>query len=218
MDHSKNLVPIQEHQIGSTHQKCVSARELHNFLEVKSRFNDWIANRIKIYDFIENQDFMTFTEFLVNGGRSIEYAITLDMAKELSMIERTDKGKQARRYFIQCEKQLQQAKSAMQDYFDDPIIGVRLKQLQLEQRLTKIEAKVTNRNEDYYSIAGYARLKGIRVSISEARSLGKAASKHSKANGIQIDTIKEARYGSINIYHTSVLEIVFTHFLNPVQS
>ena len=79
------------------------------FLEVQTRFNDWIAARINEYEFIENQDFVSFTENSVKpkGGRpSREYYITLDMAKELAMIERNDKGRQARRYFIECEKKL----------------------------------------------------------------------------------------------------------------
>ena len=65
----------------------VSARELHTFLEVQTRFNDWIAARINKYEFIENQDFVSFTEFSVKpkGGRpSREYYITLDMAKEFA--------------------------------------------------------------------------------------------------------------------------------------
>ena len=53
-------------------QQTVNARELHAFLEVQTRFNDWIKNRVDEYGFIENQDFITFTENLVNGGRRIE--------------------------------------------------------------------------------------------------------------------------------------------------
>ncbi len=87
-------------------QQTVNARELHAFLEVQTRFNDWIKNRVDEYGFIENQDFIAFTENLVNGGRRIEYALSLDMAKELSMVERNAKGKQARQYFIDCEKRL----------------------------------------------------------------------------------------------------------------
>lgn len=87
-------------------QQTVNARELHAFLEVQTRFNDWIKNRVDEYGFIENQDFIAFTENLVNGGRRIEYALSLDMAKELSMVERNEKGKRARQYFIDCEKRL----------------------------------------------------------------------------------------------------------------
>lgn len=85
-------------------QKAVSARELHQFLGVKSKFADWIKNRIEEYGFIENQDFVSVSKFLENGGRTKEYAISLDMAKELSMVEKTEKGKLARLYFIEMEK------------------------------------------------------------------------------------------------------------------
>ena len=94
------LISLQPHD---TLIQAVNARELHTFLEVQTRFNDWIAARITDYDFVENQDYVRFTENSVKpqGGRpSIGYFISLDMAKELSMVERNEKGKQARRYFI----------------------------------------------------------------------------------------------------------------------
>ncbi|EJU34700.1 antA/AntB antirepressor family protein [Capnocytophaga sp. CM59] len=88
-------------------QRAVSARELHQFLEVGRDFSNWIKGRIEEYGFIENQDYEVFAQIgeNSNGGRpSKEYALTLDMAKELSMVEKTEKGKQARRYFIEMEK------------------------------------------------------------------------------------------------------------------
>jgi len=97
----RELIKIKKHN----NQNLVDARELHVFLEVQTRFNDWIINRIEKYEFIENQDYVSFTEKLVNGGRKIEYGLTLDMAKELSMVENNDRGREARRYFIQKEKE-----------------------------------------------------------------------------------------------------------------
>ena len=84
----------------------VSARELHEFLEVKTRYNDWIRNRVEKYGFIENEDFTTITKNLVNGGSETNHILKIDMAKELSMVENSDKGRQARKYFIECEKRL----------------------------------------------------------------------------------------------------------------
>lgn len=81
--------------------ETVNARELHAFLEVKTRFNDWIANRISEFGFTENKDFVSLTENLVSGGKQNVFHISIDMAKELSMLERNDKGKQARLYFIE---------------------------------------------------------------------------------------------------------------------
>lgn len=90
-------------------QQTVNARELHAFLENRDHFSTWIKDRISQYGFVENQDFVRFSEFSEKplGGRpSMEYALSLDMAKELSMVERNTKGKQARQYFIDCEKRL----------------------------------------------------------------------------------------------------------------
>lgn len=98
------LIPIQEHD-GNT---AVSLRDLHAFLEVTEKFADW-SKRMFAYGFTENEDYAeVFPENRNNpfGGRPARnWAISLDMAKELSMIQRTDKGKEARQYFIEVEKQ-----------------------------------------------------------------------------------------------------------------
>ena len=95
--------------------ETVNARELHAFLEVKTRFNDWIANRISEFGFTENKDFVSLTENLVSGGKQNVFHISIDMAKELSMLERNDKGKQARLYFIECER-IAKAKQVPQSF------------------------------------------------------------------------------------------------------
>jgi phage anti-repressor protein len=103
------LVPLFAGTIAGETTELVNARKLHTFLENKDLFANWIKDRITQYDFVENQDFISFLENTKKpqGGRqSKEYHITLDMAKELSMVERNAKGKQARRYFIDCERQL----------------------------------------------------------------------------------------------------------------
>jgi len=97
------LIPIRE----NNGQRAVNARDLHAFLESKRDFSNWIKDRIDKYDFIENQDYQVFNNFGENskGGRpSIEYALSISMAKELSMIENNVRGKQARKYFINCEE------------------------------------------------------------------------------------------------------------------
>ena len=83
--------------------KTVNARDLHAFLESKQDFSTWIKARVDQYGFVENEDF-TVHKFVDRRGNVVDYHITLDMAKELSMVERTAKGKMARRYFIKCEK------------------------------------------------------------------------------------------------------------------
>ena len=101
------LIPVNQRRVGDDLVQTVNARELHAFLEVGKVFAAWIQERIEQFGFVENQDFIVISETGKNpkGGRpSKEYFLALDMAKELSMVERNAKGKQARQYFIQCER------------------------------------------------------------------------------------------------------------------
>ena len=77
----------------------VNAREIHEYLGVKTRFNDWINRAIEKYDFIENIDYS-----ILSNGNSKDFVVTLDMAKELAMLENNPKGKEIRKYFIYFEQ------------------------------------------------------------------------------------------------------------------
>ena len=104
------LIPISE----NNGKRAVSARELHKFLESKQDFSTWIKNRIEKYDLVENVDYEVFHNFMENpnGGRPlIEYALTIEAAKELSMVEGNERGKMARKYFISCEQKLKEISS-----------------------------------------------------------------------------------------------------------
>jgi len=89
---------------------AVDARGLHDFLEVGKDFSNWFKDMTD-YGFTQGEDFTPISAKSRGGRPRIEYAMTLDMAKELAMIQRTDKGQQARRYFISAEKQLAKQKS-----------------------------------------------------------------------------------------------------------
>ena len=92
-------------------KQAVSARELHEFLESKQQFANWIQNRIEKYGLVESQDYSSFNNIIKRESGAtilIEYALTLDAAKELAMVEGNAKGKQARQYFIACEKRLKE--------------------------------------------------------------------------------------------------------------
>ncbi|WP_375678335.1 MULTISPECIES: antA/AntB antirepressor family protein [unclassified Bartonella] len=131
------LIEISEQVIDQEIVQTVNARELHAFLEITSKFADWIKNRIKECNFRENIDFIGFSKNLEKGGRpSIEYYITLDMAKHLSMIERNDKGHEARQYFIKCERLLKQVTTPQVDYSKpEALLGVlNHLQSQIEQK------------------------------------------------------------------------------------
>lgn len=141
------LIAIQCMEFDGSEQQTVSARELHAFLEVKTEFKDWIARRIKDFDFVESLDFCSFLSESSGGRPSREYHLTLDMAKELSMVERNAKGKQARQYFIECERF---AKNKMVSHPALPSYSEALRQLadqidsnkQLQQQIEMDKPKV----------------------------------------------------------------------------
>lgn len=98
-------------------QRAVSARELYKFLEVTERFSSWFERQLQ-FGFVENQDYTNVKSFTVVGNgaeKPIEdYALTIDCAKEISMLQRNERGKQARQYFIACEKKYRDGTSIKQ--------------------------------------------------------------------------------------------------------
>jgi phage anti-repressor protein len=104
------LIAVTTGQIDGQVTQLVDARHLHTFLEVGKDFTNWIKLRIRQYGFEQNRDYLLAQtgEQLPSGTKwRSDYLLTLDVAKELAMVERTPKGRQARRYFIECERQLQ---------------------------------------------------------------------------------------------------------------
>lgn len=107
------LIPVLSGTISNETTLLVNARDLHEFLGVGKRFASWITERIAEYGFVKEQDYILISqprETKGRGGdrRSKDYHLTLDTAKELAMVERNEKGREIRRYFIECEKKLTQ--------------------------------------------------------------------------------------------------------------
>ncbi|WP_208442492.1 antA/AntB antirepressor family protein, partial [Bartonella raoultii] len=121
---NNTLIEIKEQVIGQDIVQTVNARDLHAFLEAKRDFSNWIKDRISKYNFIEGQDFIKTQDLrspnLANtksrAVMAINYYLTLDRAKELSMLENNKKGREARLYFIECEKRVKQAVTPQIDY------------------------------------------------------------------------------------------------------
>ncbi|EAK4033567.1 phage antirepressor Ant [Campylobacter jejuni] len=110
------LIPITNQTIGAE-INSVNAREIYKYIKITSNFAEWINRRISHYNFIENQDYII--EIVYTKGRPRkEYYVTLDMAKELCMVENNEKGRQARRYFIECEKRLKNLEAEQMQKLD----------------------------------------------------------------------------------------------------
>ncbi len=93
------LIPITYHN----DNPAVSARDLHKLLEVKTAYKDWFP-RMCEYGFAEGQDFCSFLSESTGGRPAQDAILTIDMAKEICMLQRNEKGKIARQYFLQLEK------------------------------------------------------------------------------------------------------------------
>lgn len=111
------LVPVYE---TSTGEKVVYGTELHEVLGAPSVYREWIKRRLNDVDAVENKDFEGVEISTPSGQKLNQHIIKLDTAKEMAMLERNEKGKQVRRYFIQVEKKYKQLAGpglSQADYF-----------------------------------------------------------------------------------------------------
>jgi len=135
------LIPI----INDGDIRAVDGRTLHTFLEVGTKFFDWISRRVEKYGFVENEDFQRVTQkrdTLGGEQETVDYIISLDMAKELAMVENNEKGKQARRYFIEIEKQFKQNSPVkVPTTFREALLLAAEQQLVIEQQEAELKTK-----------------------------------------------------------------------------
>ncbi|HGI3447730.1 TPA: phage antirepressor KilAC domain-containing protein [Streptococcus agalactiae] len=156
--------------LNDSHEPVVSGRQLHEALGVRTRYDNWFS-RMTEYGFTENQDYLVTSIFghNSNGGRQnkVDHIVKLDMAKEIAMIQRTDKGKQVRTYFIQIEK----------DYNSPEKIMARAV-LMADKKVHKLEAQIeADRPKVLFADA---------VSASKSSCLIGELAKILKQNGIDI--------------------------------
>jgi anti-repressor protein len=145
-------------------------------LEVGKVFRAWITERIEQFDFIEGRDYLVSSESGRNplGGRpSREYHVSLSMAKELAMVERSAKGKQARLYFIECERLAKEAAAkpiAVPDLSDHRVLLPLL--TQYAERTAKLEQKVAEQEPIVQAVEAYAVQEGELCMRDAAKRLG----------------------------------------------
>lgn len=79
----------------------------------------------------------------------------------------------------------------------------------IEHNVKQLEAKITTHDENYYTIAGYASLRGIKVDVNRANMYGRKASKLSKEYGYEVSKTQDPRFGTVNMYHVDILKDIF---------
>ena len=138
--------------LNENHEPVVSARQLHETLEVKTEYKKWFK-RMTEYGFTENEDFVKVTQKCLTSstGQNItDHVIKLDMAKEIAMIQRTDKGKEVRTYFIQVEKDFNSPEKIMARAL--LMADKKIKLLESQNENLLIELKEANKNADYLDL------------------------------------------------------------------
>lgn len=236
MSEFTTLIPVVSTTLDGTDVQTVNARDLHAFLEITTEFRNWIARRIEEYGFSEGQDFRSFlTES--NGGRPAkEYSITLDMAKELAMVERNEKGKQARVYFIECERRARYSMPSVVDARTQALIETLVRLDQVEQvakraeeaalaaqqqqseqieRLRYVEAKQQSIEEgfQFFTVLAFSKLHDLNVPLNLAQEIGRKAKRLSDERGYPIDRVRDPRFGMVNAYHADILKDIIAEIL-----
>lgn len=141
---SVQLIPVVVRHVGAVSIPTVNARQLYEFLESKQEFSNWIKGRIEQYGFVEGVDF-TVDKIVIGRTTQIDYHISFDMGKELSMVERNAKGKEARQYFIACEEKAKQAHIDPIVLLNDPSV-MRSLLLTYSEKVISLETTVAERD------------------------------------------------------------------------
>lgn len=153
-------------------RQLVSGRELHEFLEIRTKYKDWFRRMVE-YGFEEEIDFIRVAQKRATNNLKnpvttvIDHAISIDMAKEISMIQRTEKGKEARQYFINCEKKLKEVKKLspmeLMELQFKALKEQKEKIAQVENRVDKLEEDMPLFQIDCKEIQSLVRKKGIEA-------------------------------------------------------
>lgn len=141
------LVKIDNMLIGGEKINAVNARDLHKALDSKKDYSTWIKSRIERLQLVQDRDFVLLPQMgeqvpQGNGGglNRKDYAVSVEIAKHIAMIEMTDKGREVREYFIECEKQLQQT-------FKAPTNMIEALELALEQQKALVALEAENKEQ-----------------------------------------------------------------------
>lgn len=140
------LVPVYE---TSTGEKVVYGSELHEVLGVRTPYKDWSTRRLNDIDAVENEDFEAAQICAPSGQTKKDHIIKLDIAKEMAMLERNEKGKQVRRYFIRVEKKYKSASLATQELSPQlqVMINLEIEQKRQAEKIEHVEERIESIRE-----------------------------------------------------------------------
>lgn len=178
-----NLINVT---LNENQEPVVSGRQLHQVLGVKTPYSMWFDRMVE-YGFTENQDFLlnNFVKQTGRGGHNkIDHVLKLDMAKEIAMIQRTDKGKEVRQYFIQVEKDFNSPEKIMARALK--IADSKIISLEHKNEVLQLELEEARKQTDYLDLI--LQTKDMLTTTQIAQDYGMSANKFNqilKQVGIQ---------------------------------
>lgn len=204
----KELIRITMNEKG---EQLVDGRELHNRLGVKTPYKNWFP-RVSEY-FIEGEDFSTILCESTGGRPSINHVMTLDMAKHVAMLQRSEIGKEIRQYFIDFEKEHSKKKlTPAEQLFEQAKYMVELERRveDTEQSVKRLEHNIRRvTTSDYFTVIAYANMNNIKPNTYNTSSVGRKASKMCRERNINIGKVVDSKYGLINTYPSNILDEIF---------
>ena len=190
----------------------VNARELHEFLCSNRDFSNWIKYRIRQFCFVKNQDYFRLNKIVeANNATMIEYHLTINMAKELGMIENNPQGRKIRQYFLECEQLLILSNS--RNRFDPSRLGVKDLLMLLADKIESIETRAIEASTPkalagtrYFTVEEYAGMQKLRLTVKEASKIGFDANKICRDLGYQRPKVVHPEHGTVTTFPAEVLE------------
>ncbi|WAW15421.1 antA/AntB antirepressor family protein [Peptostreptococcus equinus] len=221
----KELIKVETNK---NNEQVVSGRELHEKLNIDSNYTTWFK-RMCEYGFTENVDFIELWSDSKNGnavkfegsaqrmsakGYEVDHILKLDMAKEISMIQRSEIGKKIRQYFIEVEKKFRNPKPMS---VPEQLLAQAKLMVEMDERITSTEDSVKrlehnirrNVTNDHVTVIAYTNLNNINPKSYNSSVVGRKASKMCRDENLLIGKVVDSKYGYINTYPSNVLDRVF---------
>lgn len=200
-----------------------TARKLYKWLELRpGDYSRWVKQNITENPYAEEgKEYSALVrKTSEQGGRpSADYLLSASFAKKLAMMSRSEKGEQAREYFVRVEDALAKAVLTPAEMLlrnaqilveqERKMRELEKRQQEQEEELKEIAAKVETHPTGWYTVAGYASKIGMNLDLQSAGELGRKATRLSKQWGKKIQTTPDPRFGKVNVYCPEVLEKVF---------
>jgi phage anti-repressor protein len=181
----------------------VSGRDLHAFLELETPYHKWFP-RMCEYGFVENRDFWTFLSESIGGRPATEHSISVSMAKELCMLQRSTKGKECREYFISAEE----AWNSPEKIMERAMQIAHQRAIEAERRIFGLlEEKemlevALNESLQFFTVAKYNNTFRMGWSMLKCQEIGKRLSTYCRVHSIEIRkcVTNDERFGTVNSY------------------